>query len=141
MKTIKLPYELLARWDQAGRLVGAHVQYRYVVTDNAGALITESLGTAEPLTLDTAPGFPLADLLTQAQAAALTAKAAAEAERDAAVKALEAETQARVTAEGQLVQAVGTVDRLLQQRDALLARVAEMEAMATPLGTAQGAPL
>ncbi|WP_188260882.1 hypothetical protein [Azospirillum tabaci] len=125
MQTTKHPYELLIRWDQAGRLAGAHVQYRYITID--GEHRAESLGAAEPLTLDTAPGFPLADLLTQAQADALTAKAASDADLGAAVAALEAETQARVTAEGQLAQAVGTVDRLLQQRDALLARVAELD--------------
>lgn len=85
MQTDKKPYELLIRWDQSGALAGAHVQHRYVITGDDGAVITETLGGAEPLTLDTAAGFPLGDLLTQVQADALTAKATADAERDAAL--------------------------------------------------------
>ncbi len=85
MQTEKKPYELLIRWDQTGALVGAHVQHRYVITGDDGAVITETLGGAEPLTLDNAVGFPLGDILTQAQADALTAYGAAATERDAAL--------------------------------------------------------
>jgi hypothetical protein len=93
MQTTKTPYELLIRWNQAGALAGAHVQHRYVIKDG-DAVIGETLGGAEPLTLDTAVGFPLGDLLSQAQADALTAKAAADAERDAALaRVADLETQ------------------------------------------------
>ena len=89
MQTIKAPYELLIRWGADGALAGAHVQYRYIVTDGA-VQVAESVGVAEPLTLATAAGFPLGDLLTQAQADALAAVAVATAERDAALAALAA---------------------------------------------------
>lgn len=96
MQTEKKPYELLIRWDQSGVLAGAHVQHRYVTTDD-GAVVGEFVGAAEPLTLDTAAGFPLGDLLAQAQADALTAKATAEAARDAAL-ARAAELEAQISA-------------------------------------------
>ncbi|CAO3452227.1 hypothetical protein [Azospirillum argentinense] len=102
MQTTKHPYELLVRWDQSGALAGAHVQHRYVIRDGV-AIIGESIGPAEPLTLDTAPGFPLGDLLSQVQADALTAKAAAEVERDrlaARVAELEANCPASPTPGG-----------------------------------------
>ena len=97
MQTEKHPYELLIRWDQAGALAGAHVQHRYVITGDDGAVITETLGGAEPLTLDTAAGFPLGDLLSQAQADALTSLATAPAERDAALARV-AELEAQLAA-------------------------------------------
>ncbi|CAO3451853.1 hypothetical protein [Azospirillum argentinense] len=84
MQTVKHPYELLVRWDQSGALQGAHVQYRYVIRDGDG-VESETLGPAVPLTLEAADGFPLGDLLSQVQIDALTAMAAAEAERDAAL--------------------------------------------------------
>lgn len=85
MQTTKHPYELLIRWDQSGRLSGAHVQHRYVTRAADGTVITEAVAPPEALTLDTAAGHPLGDLLSQAQIDALTAKAAADAERDAAL--------------------------------------------------------
>ncbi|KAA1057157.1 hypothetical protein [Azospirillum argentinense] len=84
MQTTKTPYELLVRWDQSGTLAGAHVQYRYVIRDG-DAVIGETLGPAEPLTLEAAEGFPLDDILSQVQIDALTAMATAAAERDAAL--------------------------------------------------------
>lgn len=103
MQTTKQPYELLIRWGQDGALAGAHIQHRYVITGDDGAVIGETLGPAEPLTLDTAAGFPLGDLLTQVQADALTGKATAEAERDAALTRV-AELEAQLAA----LQAPGT---------------------------------
>ncbi|MBK3797862.1 hypothetical protein GAY33_01160 [Azospirillum brasilense] len=84
MQTTKTPYELLVRWDQSGALQGAHVQYRYIIRDDAD-VIGETLGPAEPLALEAAEGFPLGDLLSQAEQDALIGMAAAEAERDAAL--------------------------------------------------------
>ncbi|WP_376956398.1 hypothetical protein ABNQ39_00200 (plasmid) [Azospirillum sp. A26] len=97
MQTIKQPYEFLARWDQSGALAGVHVQHRYVIREDDGTAIGETLGQAEPLTLETAAGFPLGDLLTQVQADALTAKAAADADRDAALARI-ADLEAQVAA-------------------------------------------
>lgn len=68
MQTTKQPYELLIRWDQEGALSGAHVQHRYIIRDG-DKVISESLSDAEPLALD---GFPLGDVLGEAQIAALT---------------------------------------------------------------------
>ncbi|KAA0592939.1 hypothetical protein J2848_005705 [Azospirillum lipoferum] len=109
MQTQKYPYEFLVRWDQTGQLSGAHVQHRYVILDDDGTKIGETLGPAEPLTLDTAAGFPLSAMLTQVQIDALTAKAAADAERDAAMVA----------------------------RDAALARVAQLEAQISEMPLAE----
>jgi hypothetical protein len=103
MQTTKLPYELLIRYDLTGKPSGAHVQHRFVTTDDVGAPLGEFPGPAEALTLDTAAGFPLGDLLTQAQTDALIAVATANAERDVAVAhaaELEAQLAALRTAQG-----------------------------------------
>ncbi len=68
MQTKKQPYELLVRWDQAGKLAGAHIQYRYVITDGH-TVIGESVGAAEPITEDSE--FKLTDAMAQVQADAL----------------------------------------------------------------------
>ncbi|TWA90687.1 hypothetical protein FBY14_104191 [Azospirillum brasilense] len=99
MQTFKLPYELLARWDRSGRLGGVHVQHRYVTRDDTGTPIAEAVAAPVALTLDTAAGHPLGDLLSQLQVDALSAKAAAEAERDAALAARDAAEAARAAAE------------------------------------------
>ncbi|PWC40465.1 hypothetical protein [Azospirillum sp. TSO35-2] len=70
MQTMKLPYEFLVRWDQQGNLAGAHAQFRYVTTDEAGTVIGEFVGPAEPVVVAGANGFPLAAVLTQEQIAA-----------------------------------------------------------------------
>ena len=65
---------MLVRWDHAGKLSGAQMQYRYVIR-NGQKIVGESVGNAEPLSLD--KGFPMQDVLTAAQADALaTAEAA-----------------------------------------------------------------
>jgi hypothetical protein len=84
MQTSKQPYELLIRWGQSGALAGAHVQHRYVTTDD-GNVVGEFVGQAEPLTIQNADGFPLGDILNEAQAEALTAYGTVLAERDAAL--------------------------------------------------------
>ncbi|NUB25639.1 hypothetical protein [Azospirillum brasilense] len=94
MQTTKHPYELLIRWDQTGALAGAHVQHRYVIRDDAGKVIGETLGSAEPLTLESAAGFPLGDLLAQTHIDALARTSALDAERDAlAARVAELEAQ------------------------------------------------
>lgn len=107
MQTVKKPYELLVRWDRSGALAGAHVQHRYVIVGDDGAALGETLSPAEPLTLDTAAGFPLGNILTRTQTDALTAAGEADKQRDAALVAL-AQAQA--------------------DRDEALARVASLEA-------------
>ncbi|CAO3372906.1 hypothetical protein [Azospirillum argentinense] len=124
MQTTKHPYELLVRWDQNGALAGAHVQYRYVIRDGA-AVIGESVGGAEPLTLDTASGFPLGDLLAQTQADALTAKAAADAERDAVLAAKAEADSARTAAEEM---AAGLAETLAETRQSGIESAAQAQA-------------
>lgn len=72
METTKQPYEFLVRWDQDGNLQGAHIQYRYVVRGDDGAVITETLGPAEPVAAGAFnKGFPLKDVIGKAAADAL----------------------------------------------------------------------
>ena len=105
MQTNRLPYEFLVRWDHTGRLSGAHAQFRYVTTAPDGAVIAEAVGAAEPVAVAGAEGFPLADILSEAHAAALTSLAEVTAERD----------QLRVD----LAALQGEYDRLRAQRDTL----------------------
>lgn len=71
IETTKQPYEFLARWDKGGKLVGAHVQWRYVIRDG-DKIIGESVTGAKAVTLkDGTPGFPLADILSDMHIAAL----------------------------------------------------------------------
>lgn len=83
MRTKQLPYEFMVRWDGNGRLAGAHAQFRYVTTADDGTLIGEFVGAAEPVAVAGANGFPLADILSDIQAAALASLQAVTAERDA----------------------------------------------------------
>ncbi len=83
MKTVKCPYEFLARWDRDGWLAGAHVQFRYVTVTDDGAVLGEFVGAAEPVALGTASGFPLTEILSPLGMAALPERDSALAERDA----------------------------------------------------------
>ena len=83
MQTERFPYELLVRWDRSGHLSGAHAQFRYVTTGPDGTVVAETLGGAEPIAVAGNNGFPIAEILSQAQAAALSALEAMAAERDA----------------------------------------------------------
>lgn len=87
MQVEKKPYEMLVRWDADGKLHGAHVQWSNVVTNDDGTKQVYPLD-AEPLSLD-GNGFPIADVLKEAEAAALAscmdlraALANVESERD-----------------------------------------------------------
>ena len=71
MQTTKHAYEFLVRWDRDGHLSGAHAQFRFVTRDETGAVQGEFLGPAEPVAIAGAAGFPLADILSDMQAAAL----------------------------------------------------------------------
>lgn len=112
MPQIERAYELLIRWSADGAIAGAHIQRRVLTTDDAGAVLADTLLPAQALTVETAEGFPLGDLLTQAQIDALTAKATADAERDAALAD-------KVAAEA--------------SRDTAMARAAELEAQLAAL--------
>jgi hypothetical protein len=105
MQTERQPYEPLVRWNQDGKLAGAHVQWRLVITDENGEIVGETVTTAEPVAMGQANGFPLEDILAKVQADALAELEAARveietyrAERaklDARVTQLSAEAQAR----------------------------------------------
>ncbi|WP_448207509.1 hypothetical protein [Azospirillum sp. sgz302134] len=90
MQTTKHPYEFLVRWDRNGHLAGAHAQFRYVTRSDDGTIVGEFIGSAEPVSVAGADGFPLADLLSEVQASALAALETARAERDAALAKLAA---------------------------------------------------
>lgn len=97
MPQIERPYELLIRWSPDGAIAGAHVQRRVLMTDDGGVVLADTLLPAQALTVETAEGFALSDLLTQAQIDALVAKATAEESRDAALARV-AELEARLAA-------------------------------------------
>ncbi|TWA82776.1 hypothetical protein FBY14_12016 [Azospirillum brasilense] len=64
MKTTRHPYELLIRWAPDGTIAGAHVQWRYAVVDDAGAMIGETFSSAIPADKGLGDGFPLQGVLT-----------------------------------------------------------------------------
>lgn len=74
MKAMKKPYELLVRWDQKGKLRGAHVQWAIVITDDSGTPIGCHPGNVEPIAvMQDQQGFPLTDILGLVHADALAA--------------------------------------------------------------------
>lgn len=83
METKRLPYELLFRWDDEGRVSGAHVAWRYVTMDGK-TKVGEFVSDPIPVGMNKrADGFPLSDVLSEAQAsmAAELGARAAEIER------------------------------------------------------------
>ena len=70
MEVEKKPYELLVRWDRKGGLAGAHVCWRYVISE-AGAFVREAVSRAEPVDTGQGSGFPLDDILPAVAADAL----------------------------------------------------------------------
>jgi hypothetical protein len=130
MQATRQPYELLVRWRADGTISG-HVQWATVVTDDDGVAkaYPEKL---EPVALkEGEPGFPVADILSAAQIAALDSAAKAEArattaetERDAALAAkrdalLDRDRVAaeRDTAKAQRVEALTERNQAITERD------------------------
>jgi hypothetical protein len=69
MQVERKPYELLVRWDTHGNLLGAHVQWSNVVTNDDGSKQVYPT-TIEPVALTAeANGFPIADILNAAKQA------------------------------------------------------------------------
>lgn len=58
MQTTRQPYELLIRWSPDGALSGAHIQWRYIITDDSGMALGETLSPVMPLMQGVAEGFP-----------------------------------------------------------------------------------
>lgn len=81
MQADKHPYELLVRWDQDGKISGAHVRWRYVVKDDGtGETVGETLTEAEPVAVASGKGFPLQDILSQVHSDALIELSKAQAQ-------------------------------------------------------------
>ena len=67
MQVQRKPYELVVRWDAAGNLLGAHVQWSNVVTNDDGSKQVYPT-TVEPVALTAeGEGVPIADVLDEAQ--------------------------------------------------------------------------
>lgn len=58
MQTTRQPYELLVRWSPDGTISGVHVQWRYLITDDTGTSLGETLSAVMPLDQGVADGFP-----------------------------------------------------------------------------------
>lgn len=102
METKKIPYELLIRWGQSGQLQGAQLQHRYIIKDG-DKIVGESLSEVEGLSVS--GDFPLAEVMTVAQASAIEAVGDAsqklqdlQHQFDAEMQAKDAE-MARITAQ------------------------------------------
>lgn len=90
----KVPYEFLARWSADGSLSGCHVVHRIVVEQD-GNIVSDTIGSAEPVTAD----FPLSDIVESLNAAALVALAKANAEKETALSDLDAANKRAEAAE------------------------------------------
>jgi hypothetical protein len=88
------PYEFLVRWDQTGALSGAQVQWRKIRQDDDGD-VTETVTSAQPVSVGNGDGFPLADVLSKVHVDALLALDQARAERDALAAQIQAIETAR----------------------------------------------
>lgn len=72
----KLPYEFLARWGTDGTLIGAHVGFRsMMLRDGAPIPGMETVHDVMPVDVGLKSGFPLADIVNQLQADALSRNA------------------------------------------------------------------
>lgn len=73
-------YEVLFRFDESGKLKGAHAQYLETV-DEDGTILAQKVGNAIPLSLlDSGDGLTVKKVLGDALSAVIEAKEAAEAE-------------------------------------------------------------
>jgi hypothetical protein len=104
MNVLKKPYELLVRWDLNGKLIGAHVQWSTILTDDSGALIGSYPGNVEPVAVTPdQQGFPLADILGQTHIDALTALTA-EQQKSAVLQELVSVVNSQLAATEQQLQ-------------------------------------
>ncbi|NDJ16789.1 hypothetical protein [Myxacorys almedinensis] len=60
-----VPYELLARWDDAGNFKGAHIQFLGKVLDDDGNAIASQLMPPQAISVGEQAGFPLSEILDQ----------------------------------------------------------------------------
>lgn len=112
------PYEALFRWDQEGKLIGGHVQRRFVITVD-GVVVGEDVRPAAPIALDGNGDFPLVDIMTEVQAGAVAQVNALTAQLETARTA---EAAATARADGLAAQ----LATITAERDALAAQLAAM---------------
>ncbi len=113
------PYEFLARWKD-GVLAGAHIQRIYITRDG-DTIVSEAVGQVQPVALDGNGAYPLADIMTEVQAGAVAQANALVAQVDEARAERDAAKAERDGLAEQMAAAAA-------ERDAALARVAELEA-------------
>jgi hypothetical protein len=82
VKTEKVPYEVLTRFDSNGEYSGSHVIWRIVVKDDNGDIIAETAMPAASLDDAKADGFPIERVLPNAMSLLATKLQNAEQERE-----------------------------------------------------------
>lgn len=122
------PYELLFRWND-GALAGAHVQFVETIRKD-GAVISQQVGHAQPISMAGEAGFPLADVLSTVQADALAAK-------DAATAALAAKSAELTAATAAHTAAMAAKDAELT---ALRTQIEALQSQVQPPATVNGVP-
>lgn len=123
MTRTKVIYEVLVRYNNAGEYQGAHVQFREVVLDGEGVMVSERLLPPVPFGSD--PDFPASTLLGQ-----ITSDALSEASVQAAAAA--AATDAKEAAEAALVSAQADLLAAQQEAAAAAATIAQLQAALNP---------
>lgn len=80
-----VPYEILIRYGEDGRVQGAHAQMRHII-DMGDRRLADELGPALPLSTE---GFPTSEIMTATQADALDQLAVLKAENAALKETIE----------------------------------------------------
>lgn len=83
IETKKVPYELLARWDEDGKIKGAHVGFALVTNEDGKRLSWTPLDVMA-VDIGQGKGFPLKDILDQVHTDALIDRDAAIADKTTA---------------------------------------------------------
>jgi hypothetical protein len=128
MEKQKLPYELLVRWDEAGKLKGAHVQFRTIYRDG-DEIISDKIEHAEPIAVAGNKGFPISDVLGDVEAAALASVNQATADAEATVAAVNEAAAKHVQEENSRCDAL--VRAAVSERDAATSEATALRAQLT----------
>jgi hypothetical protein len=142
------PHEFLIRWDDAGKLSGAHIAFREAITDD-GVEIASKFGDPLPVSMAGESGFPLADVLGMINVSALAdgeAKAAQikqiTADNDAKIASITADNDAKIasiTADNEANVATLTADKTLAEQ-ALVAEQSKTAELESKLAALQPQP-
>ena len=124
---VQTPYEFLVRINKDGTIAGAHVKYLTTVTDDVTKeILSQTEGAAAPVAMAVADkGFPIADILSAIQSAALVtvdAEKAKAAASDAECTAAKAETAKANAERDTAVAALAAAQAVIASRDAADAR-------------------